>query len=247
MPQRFLRPGITTSQRFNSVPYQAQTFFVRLLTLVDDFGRYDGDFRLLRSHVFPLGAPDGKDIPIKEIERCCELLTTAGLVMFYRRDGYQYLQLYRWNERARAEKSRFPDFDDSCEQMFSDVSKPQEKDASLVPRSSPSPSFIVPADAGALLRVKFEEWMQFRRGLGKKPKDWVKMFEEQWAWLLAYGEPMAIQILSQSIRNGWQGLFEIKQAGANGATPWQSAKEQKQAEIDAANREYRERKRKQAT
>ena len=43
------------------------------------------------------------------------------------------------------------------------------------------------------------------------------------------------------------GILPSQKSQSNGATPWQSAKEQKQAEIDAANRAYRERKRKQAT
>jgi hypothetical protein len=76
-------------------------------------------------------------------------------------------------------------------------------------------TFVPPSDAGASLRGKFEEWMQFRRGLGKKPKHWAAMFEEQWKWLQPFGEPMAIQVLTQSIRNGWQGLFEVKDSQNN--------------------------------
>ncbi len=59
-----------------------------------------------------------------------------------------------------------------------------------------------------LVAAKFREWMQFRLGLGKKPKDWVKLFTEQVQWLSHFPEHEQIEILSQSIRNGWQGLFE---------------------------------------
>lgn len=43
------------------------------------------------------------------------------------------------------------------------------------------------------------------------------MFEEQMEFLERYPEPVAFEILSASIRNGWQGLFAPKEGtGANG-------------------------------
>ncbi len=65
---------------------------------------------------------------------------------------------------------------------------------------------------------QFHEWMMFRRGMGKKPKDWISMFCKQAAWLVKFQESTQIAIIDQSIRNGWQGLFEIKQT-KNGAHP----------------------------
>jgi len=65
--------------------------------------------------------------------------------------------------------------------------------------------------------ARFEEWMQVRRGMGKKPRNWEKMFSEQIRWLSKYSEPIQIEILSASIRNNWQGLFEPKHS--NGQKP----------------------------
>lgn len=141
MPQRFLRPGLTTSQRFNAISFGAQTFYVRLITLVDDFGRYDAEPRLLRSHSFPFGDPAGKEIPIKTLETMCEQLSASGLAIFYRAaDGKKYLQVVRWNENPRATKSKYPAFDNSCEQMFASDNKCSPPSSS----SSPSPSPLHP-------------------------------------------------------------------------------------------------------
>lgn len=69
-----------------------------------------------------------------------------------------------------------------------------------------------------------EKWQVWRtvRGAMKKPKDWKVMFEGQMEFLERYTEPVAFEILSASIRNGWQGLFAPKEGaampGANGAT-----------------------------
>jgi len=64
---------------------------------------------------------------------------------------------------------------------------------------------------------RFEEWMRARRGMGKKPKNWENMFSEQAKWLAKYSDLIQLEILSASIRNNWQGLFEPK--AGNGQAP----------------------------
>lgn len=137
MPQRFLRPGITTSKRYNACSWQAQALFTRLITLVDDFGRYEADPRLLRSHAFPFGDPAGKDIPAKSIEAWCSELANADLCRFYQDShGKRYLQLTRWTERKRSDKSKYPAIEDGCTEI---LRNPAESCGILPPKSSPSP------------------------------------------------------------------------------------------------------------
>jgi hypothetical protein len=61
------------------------------------------------------------------------------------------------------------------------------------------------------VRIKFERWIKFRRGMGKKPKDWNVLFEEQVDWLKQFDERIQLEIISQSMRNGYQGLFVPKE------------------------------------
>lgn len=221
MPQRFLRPGITTSIRFNAIDWQAQTFYVRLLTLVDDFGRYEADQRILRSHVFPLGDYKGNDIPVKTIESICEQLSVNDLASFYETPkGQKVLQVSRWMERARAQQSRYPEFLEDCKQMFTERRIIPQNPASLaiVPRHTPSPTFEVPDAASAAVRERFKKWMTVRKGRGKKPLDWSDMFAEQYKWLQDFPEADRVEILSQSIRNNWQGLFPLKKGGSGGGS-----------------------------
>lgn len=56
---------------------------------------------------------------------------------------------------------------------------------------------------------KWQVWMTHRRA-HKKPKSWLSLFNEQVEWLSKFSEPEVFEILSASIRNGWQGLFEPK-------------------------------------
>jgi hypothetical protein len=59
------------------------------------------------------------------------------------------------------------------------------------------------------VRGRFEEWMPFRRAQ-KKCKDFDGMFLKQIAWLKQFSMADQIEIIDQSIRNGWQGLFRPK-------------------------------------
>lgn len=78
--------------------------------------------------------------------------------------------------------------------------------------------------------TKWDLWMGFRRGL-RKPSSWSSLFNEQSAWLGEFSEAKALEILSQSIRNGWTGLFEPK-SGAQGQVSPSVAMVNNKAAID---------------
>ncbi len=144
MPQRLLRPGIRQSKRWNRLPYFEQVFYIRLLTLVDDYGRYEADPELLRSEAFPFGDPEGNVIQMTAIDSSLLSFDSKNMILLYERHGKKYLQITRWKERARTE-SRFPAPEKGAE-------KPPEKDVLLTndskcqqmiaspPSPSPSPS-----------------------------------------------------------------------------------------------------------
>jgi hypothetical protein len=58
---------------------------------------------------------------------------------------------------------------------------------------------------------KWTIWVDVRKGKGKC-KNWELLFNEQIDWLSHFTEEQVFQILSTSIRNGWQGLFEPKKS-----------------------------------
>ena len=140
VPQRFLRPGITTSKRFNRVSFEAQTFYIRLITLVDDYGRYEADPELLRSYTFPFGNPDGSEVSLTTIDNICQQLRAKEMVVFYDgNDGKKYLQVTRWKERARSD-SKFPE--PTREQLLANDNKCSLPSPSPSSQPSPSPSPI---------------------------------------------------------------------------------------------------------
>ena len=135
MPQRFLRPGITTSKRWNRCDWPTQSLYSRLITLVDDYGRYEADPELIRSHAFPFGDPTGKILPLTTVARMLRTLADKNLVILYQMSGKEYLQLLRWQERARS-ASKCPE--PPCEQLTTNDNKCMPPS----PSSSPSPLAI---------------------------------------------------------------------------------------------------------
>lgn len=153
MPQRFLRPGITNSDAWNAVSFGAQSFFVRLLTLVDDWGRFDGRIPILHGQCFAL-RPELK--PQHTAGFRSELMR-AGLIQVYDVDGKDFIQLTKWQERTRGDRSKYPEppaFIEPPQESAAERSGAQEKDASLATTPSPLhprhlPTAIAPTQAPA--------------------------------------------------------------------------------------------------
>lgn len=111
MPQRFLRPGITNSDRFNSVPFDSQSLFVRLLTIVDDFGRCDGRTAVVSAMCFAvwneINPEDRRNL--QQVERILQQLEKVQLIERYESLGKRVLQITQWQERIRTGvKERWP-------------------------------------------------------------------------------------------------------------------------------------------
>ena len=106
MPERMLRDW-TDSEAVDKISWQAECLFVRLIMKADDFGRYHGNPKLLRSLLFPL--KDGlRDADISRWIAECE---TAGLLRVYtdKVSGKPFIEIRKFGQRLRTKKARFPD------------------------------------------------------------------------------------------------------------------------------------------
>lgn len=114
MPNRILREGILTSERISKLNWAEEVFYRRLMSVVDDYGRYYATPMLLRAACYPLLLDKVSDPDIvKWISKCEE----AGLVRVYpASDGKRYLELVDFKQQVRAKDSKFPAF---CEHTSS--------------------------------------------------------------------------------------------------------------------------------
>jgi hypothetical protein len=238
MPDRILRAGILSSEAVNKLTWQAEVFYRRLMSVVDDFGRYDARASILRAALYPLkldrvSEPD----VVKWIDECRE----AGLVRVYVECSRGYLEVTKFDQRLRAKKSKWPaPSADICGHLTAHArgcGPPSVSDSDSVSdsgiegpgeREKLADPVLTVANAEDLSQVNLKSlpshlntprmvrqwqiWMNARRA-HKKPKNWAVMFNEQIDWLTQFQEPAAFEVLSASIRNGWQGLFEPKNYG----------------------------------
>lgn len=104
MPKRVIRDGFLDSERINRLSVHAECFFVRLMLVADDFGRFDGRPQVIRSRAYPLK----DDIKIAQIEEWLDECKNANLIIIYEVFGKPYLEVNNFKQRLRAQKSKYP-------------------------------------------------------------------------------------------------------------------------------------------
>jgi hypothetical protein len=134
MPDRVVRADILTSDSVNALSWQAEVFYRRLMSIADDFGRFEARPSLLRASLYPLkldrvSEPD----VVKWLGEC----SNTGLVRLYTVEGKEYLEILKFGQRLRAMKSRYPAPDgtgghsltsaDICQHMLSNVVRRRQK------------------------------------------------------------------------------------------------------------------------
>lgn len=104
MPNRILRPGILESERVNRLSAPAEVLYRRLMSVVDDYGRYDGRLSVIRGHCYPLRLDSVTD---SDVSDWLTGVQGAGLAVIYQSAGKEYLQLLdtRWPTRS---ESKYP-------------------------------------------------------------------------------------------------------------------------------------------
>ncbi len=108
MPNRIVRDGILRSEKIAAVSPLAELFFRRLMSVVDDFGRYYSKPALLLSDCFPI-RPSWADEPALTlwIGEC----ESAGLIRTYQANSTDYLEIHSFGQRIRENVvSKFPPF-----------------------------------------------------------------------------------------------------------------------------------------
>lgn len=129
MPNRIIREGIITSEPVNRLGWAEEVFYRRLLSVVDDFGRFHGNPSLLRAACYPLQIDKvGNQDIAKWLTECVR----AGLVRAYTVEGKDYVEVEKFGQQVRAKTSKFPDVSSGCLADATQVSSSSKASAHLV-------------------------------------------------------------------------------------------------------------------
>jgi hypothetical protein len=230
VPNRILREGILTSERVERLNWAEEVFYRRLMSVVDDFGRYYARPALLLAACYPLLLKKVSDSDIEKWLSACE---NAALVRVYPAlDGKRYLQLLDFKQQVRAAASKFPPPPDDCaadaQQMLSTSAAPAHLDVSVsgvvsedvgVSRASATPTQQkaksrktgLPEDFGVSERVA--AWAA-EKGYGQLPGHLEAFKRKATANGYSYADWDAA--FMEAIREDWA---KLRGRGNNGAPP----------------------------
>ena len=103
MPNRILRDW-TDSEVIDALDANTERFFTRLIMKADDFGRYVANWKLLKSHLFPLKS----DVRETDISRWLAACEKSGLIALYNVAQKDYLQIVNFKQVLRQKLEKYP-------------------------------------------------------------------------------------------------------------------------------------------
>ena len=105
MPNRIIKESSCSSDQIDQLSWIEEVLFSRLMVNADDFGRFDGRVKMIRSKLFPL-----KDIREATIEEALRKLSSVELVELYTVRGQPFIRLTGWDrhQTIRNQKSKYP-------------------------------------------------------------------------------------------------------------------------------------------
>lgn len=126
MPNRIIRDGILESHAINRLSPEAELFYRRLLSIVDDFGRYEWDAQKLRLRAM------GLRYDWADLDRVNGWMAECAkeVVKVYEVGGILYGQLEKWKDKPRAAKSKFPSYEEST--TYREIAMQMQADAKQV-------------------------------------------------------------------------------------------------------------------
>ena len=112
MPNRLLREGILESRAVCNLSETGEIFYRRLMSVVDDYGRFEADVELLRGRLFLRNLDRWPLTRVSEaLTECCGMQTKQDqflIIVYVAEDGNKYLQINNFGQRIRSE-SKYPD------------------------------------------------------------------------------------------------------------------------------------------
>lgn len=133
MPNRIIKESICVSDTVDKLKWFEEVTFYRLIVNCDDYGRFDGRTRILKSRLFPLKT----DVTEKQIKSAINSLSSVGLVQVYMYDQKPFLQITNWakHQSIRTKRSKYPspqNADESDLQTDENNCMQMNTDASLI-------------------------------------------------------------------------------------------------------------------
>lgn len=216
MPDRIIRVGILTSDLVNKLTWPAEVFYRRLMSVADDYGRYDGRPVILKAQLYALKSDRVTEPDIaKWIGECRE----AGLVRVYTVTEKPFVEILNFGQRIQA-KSKWPDppsdenppgvtvkHGDSPPIRESDSGSKSKTD-SLSHTAGGASGFgrLVESLCKDGFPQAWQDWRAYRAEIGEPLTSYTA--KQQILKCERWGAKRSVQIIAKAIENSWKNLRE---------------------------------------
>jgi hypothetical protein len=108
MPNRIIRDACRTSPSLSALSDLAERTFWRVITVLDDHGRYHGELPALMSACFPVGA---RGLTTRRFAEAVSELSAGDLLRFYEIGSRKYVYSPTWSkyQQVRSLRSKHPE------------------------------------------------------------------------------------------------------------------------------------------
>lgn len=215
MPNRMLRDW-TNSEKVDSVSFQAEVFFARLIMKVDDYGCFYADPRLLKANLFPLRLDKVREADLTRWVAECH---KAGLIVLYQADNQKkYLQINDFRQRLDKAKAKFPlPSKDIGSLEFVNDFPPESESRIETELNNRANALVVASDDGTqtkrILKKKYEEltaslegkekveiWNSLRSFISNEYPDFPEPFVDIWNIFSITTQLPKVELISDSRR-----------------------------------------------
>ena len=237
MPQgRIILKSICQSKKLSELKTDgARLLYTWLIPCLDIKGRFSGDEDVIKGQIFTRLK---KTIP--EISKYLTDLAHVGLIIWYETDNDKYLEVPDFAHRqpslnpTKEAESSIPAPTPDQLQSSSCSTPPKVKESKIKVKESKT-EFPPEIDKPDFHKV-WKEWIQFRSEIKKKLAP--STIKGQLKKLSKLPVETAIAMLEQSIQNGWQGIFPLKESQTGSKTfaekEFEAKENNKQADIRKA-------------
>lgn len=225
MPDRVVRENILKSSMVDNLSWSAEVFYRRLMSVVDDYGRFEARPNVLRASLYALRL---EKVSEPDVAKWLDECSTAGLIRKYPANGKEYIEILQFDQKLRVMREKYPP--PKVEKISGNVLLSETKqNPNLNSKPIPNPKkaapeiFLVEGFEYPFQSDEFlNEWVKWLRYKKTEHRFTYKSEESQLealADLCKLGnsdEITCIEIIKQSRVKGWKGLFELKNGNSNG-------------------------------
>lgn len=219
---RTIKPDMWLSPQVMNLELGARLLFIGLITQADDQGRGVADPRRLKAAVLP-----ADDVTAVQVDGWVSAIEAEGLAILYTADGHGRLyQLVSWHIHQSINKPKPSNYPPPpgyvMDKDGSDTGTVRDDSRGIGGEGNGKEGKGTLARATPGLKIEsWEAWLTYRKSIGKPIKP--ASLDEAAKKLASFGKDQDL-VVRQSIANGWQGLFALKDvrgtAGKPPVDPW---------------------------